>query len=67
LLLLIIQFLFFPWVGGQSVQGAMLVWPRVVCESTTYRLAHLWSMSSQAIWMQHLVANWEPSCFLCLS
>jgi hypothetical protein len=27
--------------GGQSVQGAMLIWPRVVCGSTTYRLAHL--------------------------
>jgi hypothetical protein len=27
--------------GGRSVQGAMLIWPRVVCGSTTYRLAHL--------------------------
>jgi hypothetical protein len=27
--------------GGWSVQGAMLIWPRVVCGSTTYRLAHL--------------------------
>jgi hypothetical protein len=27
--------------GGQSVQGAMLIWPRVVCGSTTCRLAHL--------------------------
>jgi hypothetical protein len=27
--------------GGQSVQGAMLIWPRVVCGSTAYRLAHL--------------------------
>jgi hypothetical protein len=36
LLLLIIQFFFcFPWVGGWSVQGAMLIWPRVVCGSTT--------------------------------
>jgi hypothetical protein len=40
LLLVIIQFLFFPWVGGLSVQGAMLIWPRVVCGSTTCRLAH---------------------------
>jgi hypothetical protein len=27
--------------GGRSVQGAMLIWPRVVCGSTAYRLAHL--------------------------
>jgi hypothetical protein len=31
--------LFFP-CGGQSVQGAMLIWPRVVCGSTAYCLAH---------------------------
>jgi hypothetical protein len=40
-LLLITQFLFFSLGGGQSVQGAMLIWPRVVCGSTTYHLAHL--------------------------
>jgi hypothetical protein len=27
--------------GGWSVQGAILIWPRVVCESTMYHLAHL--------------------------
>jgi hypothetical protein len=27
--------------GGRSVQGAMLIWPRVVCGSTAYCLAHL--------------------------
>jgi hypothetical protein len=27
--------------GGWSVQGAMLIWPRVVCGSTMYCLAHL--------------------------
>jgi hypothetical protein len=27
--------------GGRSVQGAMLVWPRDVCGSTRYHLAHL--------------------------
>jgi hypothetical protein len=27
--------------GGRSVQGAMLIWPRVVCGSTVYHLAHL--------------------------
>jgi hypothetical protein len=43
--LFIIQFVFFsffsPWVGGRSIQGAMLIWPRVVCGSTTRCLAHL--------------------------
>jgi hypothetical protein len=28
-------------VGGQSVQCAMLIWPRVVCGSTACCLAHL--------------------------
>jgi hypothetical protein len=41
LLLLIIQFLFFSLGGGQSVQGAMLIWPRDGCGSTTCCLAHL--------------------------
>jgi hypothetical protein len=42
LILLITPFFFlFSWGGGQSVQGAMLIWPRVVCGSTTCRLAHL--------------------------
>jgi hypothetical protein len=43
LLLLIIQFLFFLFSldGGWSVQGAMLIWPRVVCGSIACRLAHL--------------------------
>jgi hypothetical protein len=36
--------------GGRSVQGAMLIWPRIVCGSTTCRLAHLVSVSSQAVW-----------------
>jgi hypothetical protein len=42
LLLLIIQgFFLFSLGGGQSVQGAMLIWPRVVCGSTACCLAHL--------------------------
>jgi hypothetical protein len=36
--------------GGQSVQGAMLIWPRVVCGSTAYCLAHLVVCVFQAIW-----------------
>jgi hypothetical protein len=31
----------FSLAGGWSVQGAMLFWPRVVCGSTVYHLAHL--------------------------
>jgi hypothetical protein len=34
--------------GGQSVQEAMLIWPRVVCGSTTCCLAHLVLCFSQA-------------------
>jgi hypothetical protein len=37
-LLPIIQFLF-SLVGGRSVQGAMLIWPRVVCGSTAVPLS----------------------------
>jgi hypothetical protein len=36
--------------GGQSVQGAMLIWPTTVCGRTVYGLATLWSASSQAVW-----------------
>jgi hypothetical protein len=31
----------FSLCGGWSVQGPMLFWPRLVCGSTAYRLAHL--------------------------
>jgi hypothetical protein len=41
LLLLITQFLFLSLGGDQFVQGAMLIWPRVACGSTTYNLAHI--------------------------
>jgi hypothetical protein len=34
-------FFLFSLSGGQSVQGAMLIWPRVFCGSTTCCLAHL--------------------------
>jgi hypothetical protein len=45
--------------GGQSVQGAMLIWPRVVCESTVYCLAHL-----VRIFPNHLgVGDWRPGPF----
>jgi hypothetical protein len=39
-LLLITQFLFFSLGGGQCVQGAMLIWTRIVCGTAAYHLAH---------------------------
>jgi hypothetical protein len=35
------SFSLFSLGGGQSVHGAMLIWPRVVYGNTAYRLAHL--------------------------
>jgi hypothetical protein len=49
--------------GGQSVQGAMLIWPSVVCGSTWCCLAHLVVCISWANRKWRLVA-WEPSWFL---
>jgi hypothetical protein len=53
----------FPLGGGQSVQGAMLIWPRVVCGSTMCSLPYLvvcifWARRK---W---LLVVWEPSWFL---
>jgi hypothetical protein len=57
-------FSLFSLGGGQSVQGAMLIWPRVVCGSTVYCLAHLVVCFSQSrSW--RLEAQ-EPFWFLCL-
>jgi hypothetical protein len=59
-LLLIIQvfFLFFPSVGVWSVQGTMLICPRIFYGSTECRLAHFLvhvfpSCLGAAIWHQH--------------
>jgi hypothetical protein len=42
--------------GGWSVQEAMLFWPRIVCGSTMYHLAHLVHVSPS-----HLgVGDWQP-------
>jgi hypothetical protein len=55
-LLLITQFLFFSLGGGRSIHGDMLFWPRVVCGSTVYCLAHL-----VHIFPSHLGAgDWWP-------
>jgi hypothetical protein len=43
-------FSLFSLDGGQSVQGAMLIWPRVVCGSTTCCLAHLVVRIFPSIW-----------------
>jgi hypothetical protein len=47
-LLFSLVFSLFSLGGGQSVQGAMLIFPRVVCGSTTCCLAHLVVCFSQA-------------------
>jgi hypothetical protein len=49
--------------GGQSVQGAMLIWPSIVCGGTMYRLAHLVVCFSRAGRRWRLAA-WEPAWFL---
>jgi hypothetical protein len=46
-------FFFFTLGGGRSVQGAMLIWPRVVCGSTVYHLARL----VICIFLNHLSAG----------
>jgi hypothetical protein len=51
-------FFLFSMGGGRSVQGAMLIWPRVSCGSTTCHLAHLVvcvfpSHLGTAVWRQH--------------
>jgi hypothetical protein len=67
LLLLFIQgfFSLFFLGGGQSVQWAMLICPRVVCGSTACRLAHLVVCFSWASRSWRLEA-WELSWFLSL-
>jgi hypothetical protein len=65
LLLFIIQFVFFSFFPGwgRSVQGAMLIWSRVVCGSTMCHLAHLVVCFSWA-GRSWCLAVWEPSWFL---
>jgi hypothetical protein len=42
--------------GGRSVQGAMLIWPRVVCGSTMYLLAHLVHVFTRRLGAD----DWQP-------
>jgi hypothetical protein len=58
--------LFFTLGGCRSVQGAMLMWPRVVCGNTMYHLAHLVvhvfpSRQGAGIWWQ---PRGPPHCYV---
>jgi hypothetical protein len=65
-LLLISQFLFFSLGGGQSVQGAMLIWPRLVCGSTAVLQSSPCPRLPKPSGCRQLAA-WGPSLFLCLT
>jgi hypothetical protein len=60
-------FFLFSLGGGRSVQVAMLIWPRVVCGSTAYHLAHLVVYIFQAVWALPSGGNLGPSWFLHLT
>jgi hypothetical protein len=49
--------------GSRSVQGAMLLWPMVVCGNTTVPLKLTWPASSQAIWVPATGGPGGPPCF----
>jgi hypothetical protein len=61
-------FWFFFFLQGrvQSVQGAMLIYPRDGCGSTTCCLFTCWSASPKQVRSWCLVV-WEPSWFLCIT
>jgi hypothetical protein len=65
-LLLITQFLFFFLGGGRSFQGAMLLWPRVVCGSTAVPWSSPCPRLPKPSGHGWLVAR-GPSLFLCLT
>jgi hypothetical protein len=48
-LLISLVFSLFSLGGGQSVQGTMLIWPKVVCGSTACHLAQLVVCFSQSV------------------
>jgi hypothetical protein len=66
LLLLITQFLFFSPGGGWSVQGAMLLWPRLVCGSTAVPQSSPGLCLPKPSGRQRLAA-WGPLWFLRLT
>jgi hypothetical protein len=68
-------FSLFSLVGDQSVQGAILIWPRVVCGSTACCLAHLmvcvsragrsWRLTAwESSWFPHLTCSGDAMCVL---
>jgi hypothetical protein len=59
-------FFFFLQGRVQSVQGAMLIYPRDGCGSTTCCLFTCWSASPKQVRSWCLVV-WEPSWFLCIT
>jgi hypothetical protein len=61
---LLFSLFFLLWVGGQSVQGAMLIWPMVVYGSTTCCLAHLVICFSQAV--RELASGGVRALLVCL-
>jgi hypothetical protein len=52
--------------GGQSVQGSMLLWPRLVCGSTVVMRSSPGPRLPKPSGCQPLAA-WGPSSFLCLT
>jgi hypothetical protein len=68
LLLLITQFLFFSLGGGRSVQGAMLIWPRIICGSTMLSLSSpCGPCLPKPSGCRCLAVAWGPSWFLHLT
>jgi hypothetical protein len=74
-LLLISQFLFFSQGGGLSLQGAMLLWPRLVCGSTAVLLSlpclrlpkpsgHGWLAARGPSLFLHLTWSGDSLCWL---
>jgi hypothetical protein len=63
-LLLISQFLFFSLGGGRSVQGAMVLWPRLVCGSTAVLRSSPWV----CVFPIYLgMGDWQPGGSPCFS
>jgi hypothetical protein len=68
-------FSLFSLGGDWSVQGVMLIWPRVICGSTMCRLAHLvvglpkrsgsWRLAArEPSWFLHLTLSGDAMCML---
>jgi hypothetical protein len=62
--LLFSGYFLFSLLGGLSVQGAMLIWPRVVCESTMYHFSSPCGPCLPKPSRHYCLVAWEPSWFL---